>query len=42
MGLKVSYCALSASVSEVRCGRPVPKNWKKEVEADYNGRKPNR
>lgn len=42
MGLKVCYRALSASVSAVRCARKVPKNWKKEVEADYNGRKPNR
>ena len=42
MGLKVSYCALSASVSEVRCGRPVPKKWKEVVVADYEKRKPNR
>ena len=42
VGVKACYSSLAVSVSEVRCGHRLDKSWKRDVEGDFERRKPRR
>ena len=42
VGVQACYCAIAESVSEVRSGRRLDKSWKRDVEGDFERRKPRR
>lgn len=41
-GTQLNYRAVSAAISEMRCGAPLCADWKAEIEADFRSRKAKR